>query len=162
MTEGRISNKQLKRTFITTRKHKNDLQSALEDLLNAQAFLPPGLLGPAIDALYDLAEAAIPPFELAAFACRERGIRSVDGTKVPHSFYKDDLNTNEIEVLTPDVEEEFDLYESDHRPLDARARGPNPRERVAVPGPGERCPRCHTRARINPCGLCNPPEIASK
>lgn len=41
---------------------------------------------------------------------------------------------------------------------DRLARGPNPRARVAIPTPGERCPRCHTTVgslRQRPCLLCN-------
>lgn len=42
---------------------------------------------------------------------------------------------------------------------DRLATGPNPRERVAVPAPDERCPRCHGRigaGRARPCLLCAP------
>jgi hypothetical protein len=43
--------------------------------------------------------------------------------------------------------------------LDRLASGPNPTSRVAPPGPGERCHRCHTRRAITgtrPCLLCAP------
>lgn len=43
--------------------------------------------------------------------------------------------------------------------IDRLAKGPNPRDRVAVPEEGERCPRCHqriTKGRSWPCLLCAP------
>lgn len=40
---------------------------------------------------------------------------------------------------------------------DKLASGANPRERVAVPRRGERCPRCHRGAGSgHPCLLCAP------
>lgn len=45
------------------------------------------------------------------------------------------------------------------RELDRLARGQNPRDRVAVPAVGERCPRCHqrvTKGQSRPCLLCCP------
>lgn len=40
---------------------------------------------------------------------------------------------------------------------DQLASGPNPRERVAVPKRGERCPRCHRGAGSGQsCLLCAP------
>lgn len=45
--------------------------------------------------------------------------------------------------------------------LDRLARGPNPRARVPVPAPGERCPRHHggvdaKSPHAKPCLLCRP------
>jgi hypothetical protein len=40
---------------------------------------------------------------------------------------------------------------------DKLASGPNPRDRVAAPKHGERCPRCHRGAGSgHPCLLCAP------
>jgi hypothetical protein len=49
------------------------------------------------------------------------------------------------------------------RALDRLARGPGVRDRLPVPAPGERCPRCHGRIGRgragNPCMLCNPAAV---
>jgi hypothetical protein len=42
------------------------------------------------------------------------------------------------------------------RKADAVARGPLPRDRIAAPAPGHRCPRCHRAAWSGPCLLCRP------
>ena len=40
---------------------------------------------------------------------------------------------------------------------DKLAKGPNPRDRIAVPKHGTRCPRCHVRApKGERCDLCDP------
>jgi hypothetical protein len=50
-----------------------------------------------------------------------------------------------------------------HRQIERLARGPNPRDRVPVPLPGQRCPRCHgcaPRSDGIPCALCAPEGFA--
>ena len=47
------------------------------------------------------------------------------------------------------------------RTIDALAKGPNPRERVAIPEHGKRCPRHHgvvdlISSYAHPCLLCRP------
>lgn len=90
--------KQLKRTFTRTRQCLFDLNRVLNDLQEAQAYLPPGILAPAIDLMFDKVEQAQGPYETACTACLARGIRSVQGYSIPRDeFIVDDLNSDEID-----------------------------------------------------------------
>lgn len=42
------------------------------------------------------------------------------------------------------------------RVIDKLATGTDPSDRVPMPRPGERCPRCHADAGSRPCLLCAP------
>jgi hypothetical protein len=48
------------------------------------------------------------------------------------------------------------------RDLDALARGPLPRDRVAVPAHGTPCPRCHRPAGYMACLLCRPDLVPAR
>lgn len=90
--------KRLKREYSSARRHYNDLVGVLEGLQGSQAYLPPGILDPAIDLMFDKVELARKPYEEATAACRERGIRRVEGCHIPHTpFHVDDLDTDEID-----------------------------------------------------------------
>ncbi len=89
------SKKQLKRDYAAARRHFLDLDTALEGLLGTQVYLPPGILAPAIDLMFDKVEAAKKPYWDASVACRERGIKRIEGIAVPAWSYVGDLDKEE-------------------------------------------------------------------
>lgn len=90
--------KQLKRTYAAARRHYRDLHRALENLQDAQAYLPVVVLTPAIDLMFDKVEEAKQPYEAAAAECRAHGIRRVEGYPIHYTYCVNDLDNDECEA----------------------------------------------------------------